>query len=309
MAEINKPKDWQKIRDAGYAAKLSYVYSQPDKYADKQELIEQLHQNLEGYTFQQVRDGNVFALLATPPSKDKPAFVAFAGSDDMRDWKMDFTAIPTMNHGNHLGFETMYNRINPKEDPVITRFIENMEQQGVCTYVSGHSMGGALATLCGQQHGDTHDLNIVTLNAPTTGLLSTKHINTLEKLNITNFVKRGDFVSMGGTGSLAGDTYVIEDIPIGQSFMVTHERMDTGAIPASKRFVKNVMDIALPKHNPISAHSSDNMLSYIEALAERNLPIKGVMARISDEESRPPLATPKAPLAAPPARGQNGNQM
>lgn len=287
MTQNDKPKDWQKIRDAGYAAKLSYIYSHPEKFENPQKLIDEMMQKLPGYTFQQVRKNNVFALLGTPPTKDKPALIAFAGSDDLKDWNMNFTAIPSFDHGNHLGFNIMYESVNPKENPVITRYIDHMAAQGVETYVCGHSMGGALATLCAQEHGEKHKLNIVTLNAPSTGRRSAKHIDSLENLNITNFVKQGDFVSMGGTGSLAGDTYVVQDVAIGKSFMVTHEKMEHNFLAAGQRFMKNVMGIAFPKTNPITAHSSESMLTYMEKLAERNQPLKGVMAHFSDQQQMP----------------------
>jgi hypothetical protein len=303
MADDQQPKDWPKIRDAGYAAKLAYVYSHPEKYADQKELVEALNKNLAGYRFQEVRKDNAYVLLATPPTNDKPAFIAFAGSDDPWDWVGNFIGFPAISHHwNHAGFNAMYRHVNPPKDPVITRFIEHMEKQGVEIYTCGHSMGGALATLCAQEHGHKHALNVLALNNPSTGKKSTEQINeiknidSMEKLNISNFVKYGDFVSMGGTGSLPGDTYVIEDLPIGQSFIVTHVRMKTDLKSAVERFGKNVVGMLFPKHNPISAHSSENMLSYIEELAERNQPINSVMARISDEEIRPLLSAPKAPV-------------
>lgn len=91
--------------------------------------------------------------------------IAFAGSECVTDWLMNMLAQGTDFHGCdvHTGFAIQYNSVRHE----ILRYMSGKPKRVVCC---GHSLGGAVATLCALDLALVgHDVACVTFGSPAVG--------------------------------------------------------------------------------------------------------------------------------------------
>lgn len=92
---------------------------------------------------------------------DGRAWVAFRGTCHLADWGANLTLIP----GIHIGFRRRYARIAP----LIQRWLSQHREQISAVVVTGHSQGGALATLAARDFARRSDVPleaVLTFAAP-----------------------------------------------------------------------------------------------------------------------------------------------
>ena len=95
------------------------------------------------------------------------AFVAFRGSQSFADWGYNFSAWLTGFPSRHAGFDRGWNEIAPDVRAWLDRVMKGRE--ALC--LTGHSLGGALATLAALELGRAHPVRrVVTLGSPCVGM-------------------------------------------------------------------------------------------------------------------------------------------
>ena len=100
-------------------------------------------------------------------------FITFRGTSSIDDWKHDAdtrTENPKDNIRIHKGFFNQYMSVKPKIYKIIKQLNKNINIENV--YISGHSLGGALAYVCAVDiHLETNNPNIrvLTIGSPRPG--------------------------------------------------------------------------------------------------------------------------------------------
>ena len=121
--------------------------------------------------------------------------IAFRGSESVTDWVMNFmhwrTPFPVMYKvGVHAGFMRQYVAIRPDILRVVTRHKQIL--------VTGHSLGGALATLCAAELAVLLPETMVicyTFNAPRVGNIAfVERVGSLPNLRVYRINSCGDVV-------------------------------------------------------------------------------------------------------------------
>lgn len=133
--------------------------------------------------------------------------VAFRGSDDRDDWKTNFSLFKMkspLNREVHSGFQKAYDSIKEGLEAYLK------ELSGWTAYMTGHSLGGALATIAAVQLGIKFK-EVVVFGAPRV-FGSNNEIN-LSNYNVIRYVNKADIVCRVPTIGYAhsGDCYFIDN--------------------------------------------------------------------------------------------------
>ncbi len=169
MAELSR---WVYC-DADIANRVTVTH-----YLQAAELVERYYHN---------ETGTQLTLLESDDSSSQRfAVLVFRGTDEPRDWLTNLTAIPVKWEGEglvHLGFLNAFNKI--KQD--VSKELERLECP---VFYTGHSLGGALATLAAALH---RPHGLYTFGSPRVG--TQKFADSLGGLPVYRVVNNGDVVT------------------------------------------------------------------------------------------------------------------
>ena len=158
------------------------------KQSSKQEALALLNQNFRGsFTFAddnllsaktggppgfKVSTGFGFVLLGKSTALKGQAFIVFRGTQTLADWLTNGNIDTSRSDSGHLvhdGFHTAFNSMKPR----INDFMKVIQQprHGIHTiHCIGHSLGGALATLCANWLVTKKSTYLYTFGSPRVGL-------------------------------------------------------------------------------------------------------------------------------------------
>jgi hypothetical protein len=120
--------------------------------------------------------------------------IVFRGSDDIEDFKKDLNyknrKIYSNDYRVHKGFNSIWEDLLP----LISPYIKELSKNGKMFYVCGHSLGGAIAVLCGIYLSNLVDnISIYTFACPR--FIKGSWNNFLKErknFNVINFINRQD---------------------------------------------------------------------------------------------------------------------
>ena len=178
----NDTFDWQTVLSTALASQL--VYS--DEATVKSTAISQW-----GFKTCQFFDiNNTRAFVA---STDDTTFVVFRGTDNVNNWLSNLEVVSKHRPYGwvHLGFFNAFMQVQ-------TQLIQTIQQLGKKRIVTtGHSLGGALATIFAAEYGDTLPIRLIqTYGQPRVGIGSdfTKALNGRFGMRFIRFVNEDDIV-------------------------------------------------------------------------------------------------------------------
>lgn len=165
------------IIDHNMLAKISYA-----SYSGEQAL-----KNLGFPQVVTFRNGNIVAYVCLSRSS-RQAILVFRGSDDPKDWRMNLNFLKVkspLNRDIHRGFQKAYKKVGKDIQEYLDSFV------GWDLYLTGHSLGAALAVICAVQSGIKYR-DVVTFGQPKV-FGSNNHIN-LTKYKVVRYVNKSDIV-------------------------------------------------------------------------------------------------------------------
>lgn len=128
---------------------------------------------------------------------DKELFIVFRGTTNLKDWKSNLDTRLTqdmsrLNLRYHRGFSEAYNSISEQVNAIVNI---NLDKD---VYITGHSLGGALANICAVElslHKDVCLEGLYTFGSPRVyDSLSAAYLNSILKEIHFRFVNNNDIV-------------------------------------------------------------------------------------------------------------------
>ncbi len=178
--------------NAWWLAEISrLVYKKQDDEAGKAALRETRNNYLNEFNLQEVEfneEANTQCAIVTPLSRADERFVvtAFRGSDSLRDWLYNLTAVPVRWSGAglvHKGFSDALNAVWGKIDACLKGF-------DCPAFYTGHSLGAALATLAASRRPPRA---LYTFGSPRVG--NSDFVDTLAGTSVFRIVHNRDVVA------------------------------------------------------------------------------------------------------------------
>lgn len=119
-----------------------------------------------------ISTGFGFVLLGKKPPLKGHAFIVFRGTQLLADWLTNGNLTTSRSESGHLvheGFHTAFNTMKPRLKEFVS--VINQPRHGIHTvHCVGHSLGGALATLCANWIGTNKTTYLYTFGSPRAGL-------------------------------------------------------------------------------------------------------------------------------------------
>ena len=111
---------------------------------------------LNSLGFQEVTPVIEASMVGYVAITDDVAVIAYRGTDDLTDWlaNLDRSAIETTHGDIHRGFYNAYQRLRPQILPVL------QDAKPKHLWITGHSLGGALAVVCAYDFAANEDMTI-----------------------------------------------------------------------------------------------------------------------------------------------------
>lgn len=182
--------DWDSSKDESWPVTGTLALCSKIAYLDQEEA----KSNFRNLGFRQIEPISVDSMAGYVLTIGNVAVVVFRGTDDFDDWivNINMTTTQTKHGAPHKGFQNAYLTIKPKVISALRRFKPKH------VWVTGHSLGGALAVLCAfdlatNENWDIHGL--MTFGQPMVGdkTLATS-INQILSPKFAHFVNELDIV-------------------------------------------------------------------------------------------------------------------
>ncbi|MFT6985431.1 MAG: triacylglycerol lipase [Psychromonas sp.] len=137
-----------------------------------------------------ISTGFGFVLLGKKAPYKGHAFIVFRGTQLLADWLTNGHIATSRSESGHLvhgGFHNTFNTMKPRLKDFVN--VINQPRHGIHTvHCVGHSLGGALATLCANWVSTSKSTYLYTFGSPRTGLASFAE-NITQKLNSENIFR------------------------------------------------------------------------------------------------------------------------
>jgi hypothetical protein len=134
--------------------------------------------------------------------KDKSIYVVWRGSESKKDFQNDASIdkVPFINEGEkvHIGFKSSWESVVGDTYDAIDTALENLQGEATDITVSGHSLGGAVATLYAhsiKKHYPHYNVKSLTIGSPRVGNKVFKENYDKSGIDTLRIVHKNDLVT------------------------------------------------------------------------------------------------------------------
>jgi hypothetical protein len=134
--------------------------------------------------------------------KNKSIYIVWRGSESKKDFQNDASIdkVPFINEGEkvHIGFKSAWESVLEDTYDAIDNALENLQEEATNIVVTGHSLGGAIATLYAysiKKHYPNYNVSSTTIGSPRVGNKVFKENYDNSSIDTLRIVHNNDLVT------------------------------------------------------------------------------------------------------------------